>query len=193
MLTLLADETRHYHSAADGDRLVLMAQSSVQKYRSCLEQIYCFEQPVEAALARTPGFDPVLLRTHLKTMQLANDLRVLGVSIENVAQSAGAFDDIAQALGWLYVLQRNTLYHGLLLRQLKLLIPEKIQIAGSYLSAFEGVAGVRMRELGVVLDRAARRGNAAGRVIAAANEALRRQRQWYTCESTHLQEPHRAA
>lgn len=193
MLTLLAAETCRYQSVADGDRLLLLAQSSVQKYRSCLEQIYCFEQPVEAALARTPGFDPALLRTHLKTIQLANDLRVLGGSIDNIAQPAGAFDDIAQALGWLYVIQRNTLYHGLVLRQLEMLIPEEIQIAGSYLSASEGVAGARMRELGVVLDRAARRGNGEGRVIAAANEALRRQRQWYSCESTHLQEPHRAA
>ncbi len=193
MLTRLADETRRHHSAADGDRLVLMVHSSAQKYRSCLEQIYCFEQPVEAALARTPGFDSALLRTHLKTIQLANDLRVLGVSIDNIAQPAGAFEDIAQALGWLYVIQRNTLYHGLVLRQLRMLSPDKIQVAGSYLSAFEGVAGARMRELGVVLDRAARRGNGAGRVIAAANEALRSQRHWYSCESTHLQEPHRAA
>jgi hypothetical protein len=61
-----------------------------------------------------------------------------------------------------------------------MLIPGEIQIAGSYLAAFEGLAAVRMRELGVVLDRAARRGNVAGRVVAGANEALRRQRQWYS-------------
>jgi heme oxygenase len=180
MLTRLADETHPYHAAADGDRLMLMERSSARMYRSCLRRIYCFEQPVEAALARTPGFEPSLLHTHLKTTRLANDLRGLGVAIDNIAQPATAFDDVAQALGWLYVIHRNTLYHGLLLRQLKILIPKEIQIAGSYLAAFEGLAGARMREIGVVIDRAARRGNVAGRVVAGANEALRRQRQWYS-------------
>jgi len=180
MLTRLAEETRAFHPAADGDRLALMARSSARTYRSCLWQIYCFEQPVEAALARTPAFDPSLLRTHLKTSRLANDLQGLGVSIDNIAQPAAAFDDVAQALGWLYVIHRNTLYHGVLLRQLTMLIPTEIQIAGSYLAAFEGLADVRMRELGVVLDRAARRGNIAGRVVAGANEALQRQRHWYS-------------
>lgn len=180
MLTRLADETRPYHAAADGDRLVLMERSSARMYRSCLRRIYCFEQPVEAALALTPGFDPSLLHTHLKTTRLANDLRELGVSIDNIAQPAAAFDDVAQALGWLYVIHRNTLYHGLLLRQLKMLIPGEMQIAGSYLAAFEGLAGARMREIGVALDRAVRRDNVASRVVAGANEALRRQRQWYS-------------
>jgi heme oxygenase len=180
MLTRLADETRPFHAAADGDRLALMARSSARMYRSCLWRIYCFEQPVEAALARTPEFEPSLLHTHLKTTRLANDLRRLGVSVDNIAQPAAAFDDVAQALGWLYVIHRNTLNHGVLLRQLKILIPGEIQIAGSYLAAFEGLAGARMREFGVVLDRVARRGNVAGRVVAGANEALRRQRQWYS-------------
>jgi len=180
MLTLLADETRPYQSAADGDRLVLMQRSSALMYRSCLRRIYCFEQPVEAALARTPGFELPLLHTHLKTTRLANDLRGLGVSIDNIVQPAAEFADVAQALGWLYVIHRNTLYHGLLLRQLKMLIPAEMKIAGSYLAAFEGLAGARMREIGVVLDRAARRRNVAGRVVAGALEALRRQRQWYS-------------
>jgi heme oxygenase len=182
MLTLLTSETRQHHPAADGDRLVLMERSSAAMYRSCLRRIYCFEQPVETALARTPGFDPTLLRTHLKTIRLANDLRGLGLSIENIAQPAAAFVDVAQALGWLYVIHRNTLYHSLLLRQLKMLIPEEIQLAGSYLPAFEGLAGVRMRDLGLVLDRAARRDLVTGRIVAAANEGLRCQRQWYSSE-----------
>jgi heme oxygenase len=180
MLTRLADETRPYHSAADGDRLALMVRSTARTYRSCLWRIYCFEQPVEAALARTPGFDPSLLHTHLKTKRLANDLRGLGVSIDNTTQPAAAFDDVAQALGWLYAIHRNTFYHGLLLRELTMRIPKEMRIAGSYLAAFEGLAGARMREIGLVLDRAARRGNVAGRVVAGANEALRRQRQWYS-------------
>jgi heme oxygenase len=173
MLTLLANETRRYHSAADGGRLVLMERSSARIYRSCLERIYCFEQPIEAAFVRTSGFDPALLRTHLKTTRLANDLRGLGVLIDKTAQPAAAFDDVAHALGWLYVVHRNTLYHGLLLRHLKTLIPAEMQIAGSYLSTFEGLAGARMRELGVVLDRAARHRGVAGRIVGGANDAFR--------------------
>jgi heme oxygenase len=102
------------------------------------------------------------------------------VSIDNLAQPATAFDDVAQALGCLYVVHRNTLYHGLVLRHLKTLIPEEIQTAGSYLSAFEGLAGARMRELGDVLDRVARRGDVAGRIVGGANDAFRCQQQWYS-------------
>ena len=92
------------------------------------------------------------------------------------------FDDIGQALGWLYVLHRNTLFHGLLSRQLATTIADDVRVAGSYLRTFEGQVGAQMRELGIVLDRAAIRCDVEARIVAGAHEAFRCQQRWYAGE-----------
>jgi hypothetical protein len=58
-------------------------------------------------------------------------------------------------------------------------MPETMQLAGSYLSVFEGRAGALMRDLGDALDAAARRTDDVARLVRAANDAFRTQRQWY--------------
>jgi heme oxygenase len=179
MSNLLAKETAEHHQGADGARLALMEKVSAAKYRACLLRVFCFEAPVEEALSRTPGIDHGLLATHAKTALLARDLRALGV--DTSIEPSPAFEDAGQALGWLYVLNRNTLFHGLLTRQLTTLIPDDIRIAGSYLRAFDGQLGARMRELASVLDRYGSRRAIAARIVEGAHEAFKCQRRWYAC------------
>jgi heme oxygenase len=188
MLEQLAHETRVHYSAADGDRLAAMERPSEQSYRSFLIRVYCFEAPLEAAFASTAGFNQALLRTHMKTKRLAADLDALGVSADKLETGATqGFADIGNALGWMYVLQRNTLLHGLLFRHLQSRIPSVVKMAGSYLTTHENVAGARLRELGMVLDNTARRTSIAARIVHAAGEAFRCQRQWYACERAQPQ------
>ncbi|MDB4959741.1 MAG: bacteriophytochrome heme oxygenase BphO [Myxococcales bacterium] len=192
MLVRLSTETRIHHAGADGDRLAMMERPSDRSYRSFLERVYCFEAPLEAAFALTRRFDRGLVGTHMKTKRLATDLDALGVDVAalDIASSDGpvhrtAFDDVAEALGWMYVVQRNILLHGLLSRHLATRIPEAMRRAGSYLTAHDS-PGMRFRELGSILDHAAHRTYIADRIVRSASEAFRCQRQWYACVATRV-------
>lgn len=185
MLGHLALQTKQHHGSADGDRLAIMERPTIERYRTFLGQIYCFEAPIEAALVATDGIDRRLLRTHLKSAQLAADLEALGLPArELLPREAVHFDSPGEALGWLWVLHRNTLVHGLIYRYLCGRLAEPMRKAGAYLSVFEGRAGALMRELGDVLDATANRSSISARIVIAANEAFRLQRQWYSCETT---------
>jgi heme oxygenase len=188
MLGRLVHETRIHHSGADGDRLATMEQSSEQTYRAFLARVYCFEAPLESAFGATAGFDPGLFQTHMKTKRLTADLDALGVAATDldIGPTVG-FADVADALGWMYVVQRNTLLHGLLSRHLATRIPAVMRRAGAYLTAHENAAGARLRELGTVLDSTARRTYIADRIVHAAAEAFRCQRQWYACGAIQVQ------
>jgi heme oxygenase len=180
MLGLLAQQTQRHHATADGDRLAMMEKPTRDRYRELLAQIYCFEAPIEAALVATDGIDGRILRSHLKTSRLAGDLDALSVPAHQLTmRDVPRFEAPADALGWLWVLHRNTLLHGLIQRYLVSKLPDTAHAASSYLSAFDGRAGALMRELGAVLDQTARRVSIAERIVAAANEAFRVQRQWY--------------
>jgi len=182
MLNHLAQGTEAHHAAADGDRLAIMENPTIERYRAFVGRIYCFEAPVEAACIATRGVPRGLLRTHLKTPRLAGDLEALKLPPSDTAQLPGrAFDSPAEALGWMWVLHRNTLLHGLIYRYLLGKLPDAMATAGDYLSAFEGRAGALMRELGDALDATARRNVVTQQMVGAATAAFRMQRQWYGC------------
>ncbi|MDB4954966.1 MAG: hypothetical protein JWO36_2535 [Myxococcales bacterium] len=184
MLDHLAHETRVHHAAADGDRLAAMERPTEQSYRAFLSRVYCFEAPLEAAFAATTGFNAGLVQTHTRTKRLAADLEAIGVAAGGLDMGPTlGFGDVADALGWMYVLQRNTLLHGLIFRQLQSRIGSVVEKANSYLTAHENTAGARLRELGIALDTTARRTYIAARIVHAAGEAFRCQRQWYACEA----------
>jgi len=179
MLTELAAATRHHHAAADADRLQILEKPTLERYRAFLAQIYRFEAPIEAALIATEETG----RLHLKTRRLAADLEAVGLAPGEVGPPRRLrFSGRAEALGWMWVLHRNTLLHGLIYRVLQTKLPETMLVAGSYLSVFEGRAGALMRELGAEIDLAAREPATASRILHAASEAFRHQRQWYACD-----------
>ena len=160
-----------------------MERPTVERYRRYLTQIYCFEAPVEAACAATEQLDRELVRTHLKTHYLAADLEALGLAARSVAAIPQmSFDGPEEALGWLWVVHRNTLVHGLVRRHLETLLPDTMRDAGAYLAAVEGRAGALMGQLGRLLDAAANRIVSCERIVAAAKHAFRLQHQWYDCE-----------
>lgn len=182
LLAHLSQQTLPHHAAADGDRLALMEKPTLDRYRMFLAHVYCFEAPVEAACLATDGVDRGILRSHLKAGRLAADLEALGFAEAGAAAiDAPHFEGPVEALAWLWVLHRNTLLHGLIYRYLDGKLPTTMRTAGAYLSAFEGRAGALLRELSDVMERAARRTFIVDRMVIAANEAFRMQRQWYSC------------
>lgn len=193
LLTELAKQTQHHHAIADTDRLAIMEQPTVDRYRTYLARIYCFEAPVEAACIASSGLDRALVHTHLKTAKLVADLDALGVYTGDFFPSRTIrFHDSAEALGWLWVVHRNTLMHGLIQRYLAGKLPEATRTASSYLTAFEGRAGALMRSLGAAMEISVTRGAHPARMAAAANEAFRTQRHWYSCDVLSPRRPSHA-
>lgn len=178
MLVRVMLETRTYHARADEDRLVLLDRRTVAGYRSALARIYGFEAPYEAALAaaRVPG---ELVAPRLKVERLLADLRELGASAAHVARLPRCpirpFHSVAEALGWLFAVERNTLLHGQLHRDAAAWIPG---CTHAYLGAYDS-PGARMRELGELLDSACLAPATPDRICASAREAFRWQHQWF--------------
>jgi heme oxygenase len=184
LLTRLDQETRHRHGVADADRLALLTSTvTSEEYRWFLERVYGFEAAVETAIQMTPGLGEVIdLRSRVRLRLLKSDLTVFGVT--NPAKlprckSVAPFHAHHDALGWMYVLDRNQLLHGVLRRHLEKQLPAQLAIAGTYLAGSDRAAASRRRELGDVLEAVARTAVDADRVIVAAHAGFRCQRHWF--------------
>jgi heme oxygenase len=90
------------------------------------------------------------------------------------ASSASA----AEALGWMYVVERKTLAHCVMRRHMLTRLPREMRNAANYFSCYTGVVGSRWRKFGATLDDVARTPELANRILDAANEAFRAQRRW---------------
>jgi heme oxygenase len=181
MLARLRRETATCHAAADADRMAVMKDFvTAGDYRAFLTSIYGFEAPVAHALARTPELDTWIdMRGRSQLRLLRADLTALGMLDTAGLRTAAVvpFATPAEALGWLYVIEHNTLVHGLIERHLRRFIPDTIRIAGLYLGAQD--RGSRRRELGEALDRCSRNLHDANRIVAGARAAFRAQHRWY--------------
>src|SRR5437762_2967352 len=117
MLNRLDVATRSHHAEADAPWLDLMTASPTrQHYIAHLVKTYGFEGPLEAVLAYTPQVD-LIRRDRPRSGLLAQDLLALGLRPATIAQlpqcwSIGPFADLAEALGWKYVVDRATLLHA---------------------------------------------------------------------------------
>ncbi|MDB4962747.1 MAG: hypothetical protein JWP01_2746 [Myxococcales bacterium] len=185
MLLRVALETRSHHAAADADRLGILQEPSAARCRGLLGRIFGFEAPVEAAIAHTPGIDPAVLRGRNRMSLLARDLVALGMTAGEIVELPrlhlpSRFSTATRALGWLYVVERSALVHGLVLRHLVSQLPSTMTGARAYLAAYEGSAGERLRTLGLALGEVARDAGAADAIVEGAKEAFHAQHRWLT-------------
>jgi heme oxygenase len=183
MVMRLNMETRHEHSRADAPWLDLMGiDVTCGRYLDALAAIYGFEAPIEAALALTPRVDALLqLRHRARSGLIVQDLLALGLSPSKIARlpqySLAPFRDPAEALGWMYVVERATLLHDAVRRYLEGKLPATA--AFGYLSAYEGVAGSRWHELGRVIDEVARLPAGPEHILTATRCAFACQHDWF--------------
>jgi heme oxygenase len=188
MLTRLQLETRTLHPEADAPWVELMSLGSQpsdvtrEQYIATLILTYGFEGPIEAAVALTPGMNTVLpLRQRSRTGFIVQDLLVLGLTPSRIARLPQCchvvpFRDVSEALGWMYVVERATLLHDTVRRQLEAKLPGLA--AFSYLSAYEGVTGQRWQELGHVLDLVALTNDSGAQIVAGAKAAFATLHEW---------------
>jgi heme oxygenase len=176
MLARLEHATCHEHVAADADRLALLRPTATRaEYVEYLVGLYGFEAPVETGLAVTIASLP---NARPRTALLRSDLLVLGEAHIPLAPRPMPRTP-AEALGWLYVVERGRLLHGILYRHLGTVLPHELDVAGSYLASHAGTTGIRWRELGDVLDSVARSRASVEATIANALAAFCRQRLWF--------------
>lgn len=195
MLRRLGFETLAHHGDADADldRYLFRARTTRDDYRTYLARIYGYVLPLELALTATPGLsDLVDLGARAKTTALLHDLCALGMTLGELAElpqclTIPAFRGPAAALGWLYVAERPMLASAVVRRHLETRLPAEIGVASSYLSVYDGVLGVRWRELGVALERVACAPAIADRVVAAAHDAFRCLHRWRSHEPSRAQ------
>ena len=178
MLVRVMLETRTHHARADEDRLGLLDRRTIAGYRAFLARIYGFEAPFEAALSAS-HLPAALVEPRLKAERLRADLRELGGAaayIDGLPRCPiRTFRSDAEALGWLFAVERNTLLHGQLYRHVAAWLPG---LSHAYLGAYDS-PGARMRELGELLDSACITTTAPDRICASAREAFRSQHQWF--------------
>ncbi|MEO8698992.1 MAG: biliverdin-producing heme oxygenase [Kofleriaceae bacterium] len=187
MLTQLNLATRMHHANVDAAQLAILDEPDANHYQAMLVRTYGFEAPVESALAMSPLVEGIDLRERGKAGLLAGDLLTLGLRPQQLAKvplcpRIDAFETIAEAIGWLYVVERRTLLNAVLVRDLTGHIPEVIERAGSYLHCYAGVAGARWRDLGLAFDRAITP-EIMTCAIKAAHHAFWCQRDWFHRES----------
>jgi heme oxygenase len=167
------------------DRELLGGRVSWLDYRLFLIRMYGFHAAVERALAQCRELASVVedapLRNH-KAALLAADLVALGVERRDLPQLprmtiAGPLE-LADALGWTYVVESATLRGKQLVRHLARQLPVEIQTASAYLRCYGDEAPERWRQLGVALDALDLTDRDSDRVIDAARDGFMQLHGW---------------
>ena len=182
LLDRLAEETRSLQEEADADTDRLVAAGTVESYRTLLQTTYGFVSPLERSLSDTHGvdkfLDPRRLRKHLL---LEHDLEVLGVKeLRSLPQcmSVPWFENIHDALGWAYVIERGTLNHPNIFRRLAMALPGEVAFASSFLKCYFGSVGEMWRSFGEDLAMAAQDVEQENQLLEAARAGYRHYRRW---------------
>ena len=182
LLDRMAEETRSLQEEADAEVDRLVASASVDGYRSLLVRTYGFVSPLERSLSDTIGvdkfLDPRRLRKHLL---LEHDLEALGVKdLRALPQCMWIpwFDNVLDALGWAYVIERSTLNHPNVFRRLAMTLPGEVAFASSYLKCYFGSVGEMWRSFGEDLSAAVHGADEENKLIDAARAGYRHYRRW---------------
>jgi heme oxygenase len=182
LLDRLAEETRSLQEEADADTDRLVSKGTIEAYRHLLTSTYGFVSPLERSLADTTGvekfLDPRRLRKHLL---LEHDLEVLGVKdLRALPQcmSIPWFDNVFDALGWAYVIERTTLNHPNVFRRLALAMPGEVAFASSFLKCYFGAVGEMWRSFCEDVSNAARELEQEQRLVEATQAGYRHYRRW---------------
>ena len=191
MLARLERDTAAHHAAAEADLFQILDEPTFARYRRFLAVVYQFEYAVEARIVCVEALPIRFVMSLLKSGVLYNDLLALGIDASAFGRKLEPprFRDALDALGWLYVVQRNTLHHGALYRALAPHLRSPLQTAAHYLTFHTGDVHRRWRELGALLGRAASTPERAAQLVAAADAAFERQHRWYREARTQLAPP----
>jgi heme oxygenase len=171
---------RYGSSAVEGWLQLLVQDVSVERYAQQLALAYGFDSAVEAALAYSPlrGFAP----QRPCAGYLVEDLITLGIAPAHVARlpqcSVAPFGTEAEALGWLYLLERVAQVHNTVHVFLHVQLPAA-RAACRYLEITTIERPERAR---LLVDRLARMDTNAHQqelVVEAMHAAFERATEWF--------------
>jgi heme oxygenase len=180
----LLAELRPQHFEADADLHVLLNPHVTRDaYVRHLRRAYGFEAPLEARLAAFPGLDRSLdLHHRTKTDLIAADLRALGTGVRDVARLPSCkipvLRDEAEAIGWMYVVERATLLHAAVRAHLATHLPLLFGSASRYVSCYAGETGAAWARFMTTLDRIASTDAGFDRLLTTARIAFGIRRRW---------------
>jgi len=179
--------THASHAGVDEAWLELTSERVTRgQYVDRLSRVFGFEGPVEGVLAYTPQLNDGLdldIRRRARAGFIALDLIELEVTPAQLSMipqcpDVAPFTTAAEALGWLYALERSALLHDLVRHHLLARMPE-LESAVSYLSAFRGAAAERWAELGEAIDAVAISPAIFDTIATAATMAFDLAERWY--------------
>lgn len=175
--------TRPHHGEADQPWLDLMGPGVDRAhYLALLLLVYGFEAPLDSAFRYTPNLSSLVdLRSRTRTGLLAQDLMRLGMTASQIAQLPQrfmTFSSAAEALGWMYVVERATLVQGSARRHLLQRHPDLVN-ATTYLEAYDGITSLRWSELGSAFDAVTTAPSVTRQLIRAATDGFRAMRDWF--------------
>lgn len=183
-LALLDRETRTFHVEAARGWIRLLRDNSTTRddYLHQLSVTYGFESSYEAACSYTPGVGQAIdLRGRWRSGLIAQDLLTLGCTAHDVeamrCYSLAPFQDAAEALAWMYVVERPTSIHEEVRDELVSRFVDFAR-ATTYLSAYEGGVSKRRAELGIALDQLCVSDKVCKRVIEAARAGFHSLIEW---------------
>jgi heme oxygenase len=183
-LTLLDRETRSLHGDADRGWARLRRDGSTTRddYLQQLTVTYGFESSYEAACSYTPGVGQAIdLRGRWRSGLLAQDLLALGCTAHDLEAMRcyflAPFQDAAEALAWMYVVERPTLIHEEVRDELVSRFVDLTR-ATTYLHAFQGAVSKRRAELGIALDQLCVSDKIYQRVVEAARAGFHAIIEW---------------
>ena len=145
-------------------------------------QAYGFEAPLEAALAYTPVLGSLIdLRRRSRSGFIAQDLLTLELHPGQVSMipqcMIAPFRGVAEALGWIYVLERGSLVHRSVRGQLVARLPS-VGDACTYLGAARAFED-SWDELGRTLESIAHVAAIEHQILSSAHDAFRRSADWF--------------
>lgn len=177
--------TRPSHAEVDEAWLDLLRLDVCRAdYLAQLVRTYGFVAPFESACKYTPHLErDINLRQISRAGLIAQDLLSLGLTPSQVAHipqctSITTFRNVAEALGWLYVIERSTLLSDGIRRHLLRHVFD-IESACAYLSMNEGTVSEHWSAFGRQLDRVGAKPEAANEVIAAAHAGFECVKNWF--------------
>ena len=160
-LARLSSETSRLHARIDEAMFGDLEFATTAGYRRFLCLFYGFQAPLENALEKTPKLDHEIIGVRSKAARLAHDLMSIGLTRhEHVLlarrQVVPAFENPAQALGWMYATERLMLQVEPLRIRLEAEMPVVMALAHQFLYTYVNTAELRWRQFGALLDRTAK-------------------------------------
>ena len=187
-LARLSLETSRSHAWIDEALFGPLEFPTSTAYRRFLCLFYGFQAPLENALALTPGVDPRHFEGRGKAGRIAHDLMALGLTRHEHLllarrQAVPAFENAAQAVGWMYSTERLMLQVEALRVRLEVEMPVVMALAHQFLYVYVNTAELRWRQFGAVLDRVAKNYDVE-QIVEAARTSLDALHSWSLAPNT---------